>query len=496
MMKKIYHNLHAYLFSMWNKKPRINLNQVFLFLFKNLACSLGTTFVLWGCLCLLLISASFFSVPKSLFLIITAVLFLQGIILLRSRFPLSLRTSGYWIFQLGFAYIVIALFASHYMAYEGRVALRPGETVKEVLLDEKELKVQVNSEEQTFLLNSKLNKVENLRLNSGEKLKVKIKKIVPNAVLEKNVAVGVDDGDSGILLHLFSAEGEFNDWVSFGGMVDKVFSSDFAKIYLLTAQTKDELTYFLRDRKDELFQNHSNALWIVFSPEGNLFYRLMVDGVFTQSGPIFLEKEYRTGWKDVKFSIDDVNDNIRVKENYVTRNEFVPFGQKIEEALLLEFTQGKTRQNVWVQLNRVKNLSVFGQKIKLEYFHRKKDLPFEIGATLEKQSEVLFPIIQLSQTDAGKKSLFQLPFWHRGFHLSLIPSENNELFLSVKKDPLLYVKLVGGFCILLGVFLQVYFLPYWESRDLKKRRTTSFVLRSNSSTQTEIQIEKKEEFLL
>lgn len=226
-----------------------------------------------------------------------------------------------------------------------------------------------------------------------------------------------------------------------------------------------------------------NALWLILGPQGRLYYRLKSQGEFSQKGPLYRSNEYRTGWMDFIFSIENYKDSIIVEREY----EPVPASETKEEipsAVQLELDRGDEKKSVWLELGEKRKITLGDATVSLNYMLDREFLPFSmkllefnIGRYEGTRNPMSFESLVEVNDFHKKKTFTQLinmnhPLKYGGykFYQAGFQEEGSVPTMSVfavGKDPGIPVKYSGSIILVLGISI-MFFLKKWFDPQPKK----------------------------
>ena len=237
-------------------------------------------------------------------------------------------------------------------------------------------------------------------------------------------------------------------------------------------------------------QSDRNALWVIMAPQGKLFYRLKARGEFAQEGPLYKGNDYRTGWMDFKFSIEDFRSNVSVERLYepIARSEEK---EDNSSAVKIELNRKNSHKSIWLELGEKKTLEIGDTTVKLNYSLERESLPFSIKLSkfnigrYEGTSNPMSFESQVEVSDFQKTKTFSQdikmnhPLKYGGFtfYQAAFQEENGAPIASVfavGRDPGIPIKYLGSIILILGIGIQ-FFARKWLMADSEKMKTVSKV---------------------
>ena len=405
-----------------------------------------------------------------------------------TRLPWKRRHTGFVITHAGIILILIGSMMTLAFGKEGQMAIRVGQMSNTVLLDHQFLHFEIPGSgiDAVFPVNPRKNKSRILPLAPWSPVQAKITEIINKA---KSVSKIKDDekGSPGVLIHLSGMMGEINEWLVLGDPVRERLKIGPAEILLLLADSPEKLDFLINaiasNKQYSLPESDRNALWIIMGPEGKLYYRLKAKGEFAQRGPLYKSIEYRTGWMDFKFSLEDYKSSVAIEREY----EPIPKGEVKDEsfsALRLELARKGDQNFVWLELGEKKNVLVNGTEVKLNYFLEREPLPFGI-----KLQEFNVGRYEGTNNPMSYESLVEVNDFHKNKKFSHVIKMNHPLkygglkfyqagfqeeegvprvsVFAVGKDPGIPIKYLGSIILIIGIGIQ-FFARKWLVGESKK----------------------------
>ena len=414
-----------------------------------------------------------------------------------SRYPWKRRHTGFVITHLGIILILAGSLITMAFGKDGQMAIRTEQTSNLVLLDHQFLHLQVPGKgiDALFPVNPRKNKARKLPLAPWSPVTAEVAEVIPKAKVVSRF-VDSEKGSPGVLLRLTGMMADMKEWLVYGDPVREHLNVGPAHIYLFYASSDEELTLLLNETNITKIQAANfkasdadrNALWIIMAPQGKLYYRLKARGEYAQKGPLFKGTEYRTGWMDFKFAVDDYRSNITVEREY----ERVPREEEREDsfsAIRLLVERGRDQKSVWLELGEKKTIEIDKVPVRLNYLLERESLPFSLKllkfniSRYEGTNNPMSYDSLVEVNDQNRKKTFtseirmNQPLKYGGFtfYQAAFQEEDGKPIASVfavAKDPGISIKYIGSLILILGIGIQ-FFAKKWLNGDIKKPAVTT-----------------------
>ncbi|MBI4970912.1 MAG: cytochrome c biogenesis protein ResB [Candidatus Omnitrophica bacterium] len=433
-----------------------------------------------------------------------------------SRLPWKRRHTGFVITHTGIILILAGSLLTLAYGKNGQMAVRVDQTSNLVLLDHQFLHLQVPGKgiDALFPVNPRKNKSRHLPLAPWSPVSARIVEVIPKA---KSVSRILDDdrGAPGVLLRITGMMGEMKEWLVYGDPVREHLNVGPAEILLLYATSEEELNFLMNDlapektsdKKFKFPESGRNALYVIMAPQGKLYYRLKARGVFTQKGPLFKGVDYRTGWMDYKFSVEDYRSNVVVDREY----EPVSRGEEREDnpsAIHILVERKRDVKSVWLEINEKKTIEIEGLPVRLNFLLERESLPFSLKllkfdiARYEGTDNPMSYESQVEVNDPAKQKTFtreikmNRPLKLRGYTVYQAAFQEEEgvpvaSVFAVAKDPGIAIKYLGSIILVMGIGIQ-FFGRRWLTRERVKHVTTTTSASFNTVTRDKVKSEEVE----
>ncbi len=230
-----------------------------------------------------------------------------------------------------------------------------------------------------------------------------------------------------------------------------------------------------------------NSLWIIIGPEGHLYYRVKSKGEFAHKGPLFKSKDFRTGWMDFVFSVEDYRPNIVIEREY-TKLPKTEIREDAPSAIQVNLMRKNESRLVWLELGEKKTVFLDNDiSVRLSYILDREILPFALkllkfnvgryeGSANPMSYESLVEVSDFNKSRSFKHTIKMnhplkyggLTFYQAAFQEEAgVPSAS---VFAVGKDPGIPVKYLGSIILVLGIGIQ-FFARKWLYGESKKSAT-------------------------
>lgn len=398
-----------------------------------------------------------------------------------SRLPWRKHHVGFLITHLGIIVLLIGSWITQRAGVDGVLALAPGETGRQIRMEENMLYVfravqgktyeLVVNEPLHFDLRHPLEKPEVFRFKEeGVKRELKVLHFYPEATREVRAEEVKTDGNPAVKFRLSGSRATFNDWIFLQPDTGSTRELGPARVRFVrgspdfkAVSEKPTLVLYLEDKTDL-------PPLLAVAKAGEKLRKL---------GRAQLNKATLLGWMDFAFTLDEYHPSAVPKAEYKPLPAPVP---GFEPFQAVEVELGNER--IWLELGAYGQISANNAVYYVQFTRKQADLGFDVkldrfqvgyyeGTTRAKSytSEVTVE----GQTHEIKMNH---PLHHGGFTLYQASYETEPdgtprlSVLSVNYDPGRYTKYAGSLMIVLGIISMFYFKPKYsgKSKWLKKEQ--------------------------
>ena len=397
-----------------------------------------------------------------------------------SRLPWRRSHVGFLITHLGIIVLLVGSWVTQRSGLDGILALAPGESGKQVRLDENMLYVfravegktyeLVVNEALRFDLRKPLPKpvAFPFAIEGGAQRELRVVNFYPEATREVRAEDVPKDGSPAVKIRLSGTRATFNEWIflqSDVGTTRELGPATIrfvrAKPDLKTPPAKPTLYLYLEGAADQ-------APKIAVARSGEKFREL---------GRAIPGKSQALGWMDFELTLEEYHSSAVPKASYQPLTRPIP---GFEPFTALEVALGKER--MWLELGAYGQVSADDSVYYVQFARKQAELGFDVK--LNK-----FQVTYYEGTNrakeytsevevAGQTHLISMnnPLHHGGFTFYQASYETDPdgtprlSVLSVNYDPGRVTKYAGSLMIVLGIISMFYFRPVYtgKSKWLKK----------------------------
>ena len=387
-------------------------------------------------------------VYHSLWMRLVLILFAVNLLsVMVDRWPWKKRHIPFITAHIGIIMIIIGAFLTAELGVDGSMRLEPGEESNSIVLNPRILSVfssfgdgslsELYKDQPRFIFNKPSLKKPYFIPLGGESME-----IVDYYPYAKEKVIFKKSKKSGWLVHFTLSGSRAREASQLYKMKRQPFiKQKFGKAYMVISDGS-----YKPSEKNEL----------ILLPQASMYY-LATSGKIKQAGSLYKGKKIQTGWMDLIFELTDFYQAEKVYQ-------FTPLKRPTDNsasALKVRF-QGKES---WMKLNSF--LSFYSKNVSytLSYMNQRKN----IGSTLKllkfqidryQGSQKAKEYSSVVQIDGRKTVTISMnePLKHNGwtFYQSGFDEVQTASILSVNYDPGRFIKYLGSFLLVLGIFALFY----------------------------------------